>query len=216
MAAPAEECHRDWVRILQDAFALCQVAERRALEQIIVQVKPDVLVVDMALPGLSRVHGFRAIQRLSPATKIIGFTDAYAEDEGLAALKIGAKGYCARPTDAADLAKVVGAVLNGEIWASRKLVRGLVAELVSLLDSEEKSGRRVKPDPRLEHLTERQRLVADLISRGSTNKEIGGRLNISERTVKAHLTEAFRNVGVSDRLQLALLFRGHSSVLGDD
>jgi len=51
-------------------------------------------------------------------------------------------------------------------------------------------------------------MIADLISRGACNKEIANRLKISERTVKAHLTEAFRNVGVSDRLQLALLLKG--------
>jgi DNA-binding NarL/FixJ family response regulator len=72
-----------------------------------------------------------------------------------------------------------------------------------------------KPACCLASLTERQRLVADLISRGASNKEIGSRLNITERTVKAHLTETFRNVGVSGRLELALLLQRQSRASGD-
>ncbi len=101
------------------------------------------------------------------------------------------------------------AVLKGEIWAPRRLVPGLIAELVSLIANRKKEGLQPKLGPGLESLTERQRAVADLIGGGASNKEVAERLKISERTVKAHLTGAFRNLGVSDRLQLALLLQGY-------
>jgi two-component system NarL family response regulator len=206
---------RSWWRTLDSRFSVCDARDRSELEQSVIGLLPDVLVIDLALPGLRRERGLPSIQRLSPSTKIIAVTDAYSEEEGLDVLKAGAKGYCAR-IDPVNLSKAVAAVLNGEIWASRKLFRALVVEFVALAESRNKNVPRRVPDPRLEQLTERQHLVALLMSRGASNKEIGNRLNISERTVKAHLTEAFRNVGVSDRLQLALLLRGVSSSNGDD
>ena len=96
---------------------------------------------------------------------------------------------------------------NGEVWFPRNLVPGLIAELQSLLGTGEEA---LRPKAALEALTKRQRMVADLVGQGASNKEIASRLKISERTVKAHLTEAYRSAGVSDRLQLALLLRGQS------
>lgn len=215
MANPLTARHQRWVAGLQEAFAVCEVTERRALEQVMANLNPDVLVVDLALPGLRGVGGLRGIQRLSPATKIVALTDVPAEGEGVFALKAGARGYCACSIEPDDLNRVVTAVQKGEIWAPRKLVAALIAELVSHIDRRDKQGLQPNHDRRLESLTERQRVVADLISRGASNKEIGSRLNITERTVKAHLTEAFRNVGVSDRLQLALLLQGYTRAAGD-
>ena len=208
VASPVVESRRRWMQRLQEGAAICEVAERKALARIMIKLKPDVLVVDLTLPGLRRVRGLRDIQRLSPSTKIVALTDAPDESEGMFALKAGARGYCSRAIDPEHLKKAVAAVQKGEIWAPRRLVPGLVAELVSLVNSRKKGGPRLSSDPRLARLTERQRTVAGLISGGASNKEIADRLNVSERTVKAHLTGAFRNVGVSDRLQLALLFQG--------
>ena len=216
MACPLAESNQRWIRELKVAFAVCEVTDLRALEQAMASLKPDVLVVDLALPGLRRVRGLRGIQRLNPATKMVALADAPADEEGGVVLKAGATGYCACAIEPVELMKAVTAVQKGEIWASRKVVRGLIAELVALVDGLKQQGLQPKVDPRIESLTKRQRVVADLISRGASNKEIGNRLNISERTVKAHLTEAFRSVGVSDRLHLALLFQGHSRAPGDD
>ncbi len=204
IASVVVESRRRWAHKLQETFAICEVTERRALEQVTANLRPDVLVVDLSLPQLGRVRGLPHIQRLSPSTKMLALTDATAENEGIAALKAGAKGYCSRAIDPAHLKKAVQALQNGEIWVQRKLIPGLVSEMTSLMEHRQR-GRDANPD--LEGLTARQRVVADLLSRGACNKEIAAQLNITERTVKAHLTEAFRCFGVSDRLQLALLLK---------
>ena len=209
MASPQPENGRRLIGGLRESFAICEVPERRALEHVMVNLKPNVLVVDLALPGLRRVRGLRDIQRLSSSTKIVALTETLAEAEGVFALKAGARAYCAYTIGPDVLKKAVEAVQKGEIWAPRKLVPGLIAELVALIDSRDNECLPQKLGPHLGHLTHRQRVVADLICRGASNKEIGSRLNITERTVKAHLTETFRSVGVSDRLQLALLLQGH-------
>ena len=207
MASTLAESRRRCIQRLQETIAVCEVTERRALEQVMANLKPDLLVVDLALPGLRRVRGLRDVQRLSPSTKILVLTDTPTEGEGVFALKAGAKGYCARSIHPEQLRKAVAAIQKGEIWAPRKLVPGLIAELVSLHGGP--TGEALQPDSRLESLTARQRMIAELVSRGASNRDVASRLNISERTVKAHLTEAFRNVGVSDRLQLALLLNAY-------
>lgn len=201
---------------LQVAFAVCEVTERRALELVMQNLKPEVLIVDLALSGLGRVRGIREVRRFSTSTTIIAVTDLPNNDEGMLALKAGARGYCSTSISGVDVKKAIGVIAKGEIWASREIVRAMVAELVSIADSLAQQGTDVPAHSRLESLTKRQRIVAKLISSGASNKEIGNRLNISERTVKAHLTEAFRTVGVSDRLNLALLFQAHPNLSGND
>jgi DNA-binding NarL/FixJ family response regulator len=206
VASPVAENRRRWTRGLRQAFFVCDVAGRTALERAMAMFQPDVILVDLTLPGLRGVRGLRDIQRVCPSTKIVALTDASTDSEGVLALKAGVRGYCGRTIEPEHLVKAVTAVQKGEIWAPRKLVPGLLAELLSLIDSSKRKLLR-SAGARLGRLTARQRVVADLISGGASNKEIAERLKISERTVKAHLTEAFRNVGVSDRLQLALLVK---------
>jgi DNA-binding NarL/FixJ family response regulator len=210
VASALTESRRRWGQRLREGLAVCEVTERRALERIMVNLKPDVLVVDLDLPGLRRLRGLEVIQRLSPSTKILALCETPAESEGVLALKSGARGYCTRTIEPEHLKKAVTAIQQGEIWATRKLVPGLIAELRSLIARRKQRGLRPKADSTLECLTDRQRMVAVLISKGASNKEIATRLKISERTVKAHLTGAFRNVGVSDRLRLALLLQRQS------
>jgi len=100
----------------------------------------------------------------------------------------------------------VDAVERGEIWIQRKLVDALLATLTTMRKS---VPRETLFGGRLTTLTPRERQVGELITRGASNKEIASQLNISERTVKAHLTEMFRDLRVSDRLQLALTLSAH-------
>ena len=204
IASPVAETRKRWSLLLRGTFAVCEVAELRALEQVAANLKPSILILDLTLLGPGRVRGLEHIQGLSPTTKTLVLADNPGDGEGICALKAGAKGYYTRTIDPTHLRKAVEAVQKGEIWVQRKLIPGLVAGLISLTETRQK-GSSGETDRRLKCLTLRQRGVADLIARGASNKEIASQLNVSERTVKAHLTEMFRNTGVSDRLQLALL-----------
>jgi DNA-binding NarL/FixJ family response regulator len=196
-----------WIERLGKDLAVTEVTERKSLDHVVATLRPAVLVVDLALPGLRGVRGLARVQRLSPSTKIVALTAAPDEREGLLALTAGARGYCERTIDPESLGKAVATVQKGEIWAPRRLVPTLVSELVTLIGSRKRTRRWSSAEHRLRSLTRQQRSVADLISRGASNKEVATRLRITERTVKAHLTEAFRRAGVSDRLQLALLLK---------
>ena len=203
VASAVTEKRRRWEQRLQDAYAICEVGERRALEQIMRHLKPHVLLLDLCLPGLAGVRHLARIQRLSPRTKIIALAPRAEDREGVSALEAGARGYYSREIEPGQLRKAVEGVEAGEIWIQRRLVTALLDTLRSMKRPLRRHASRGAS--RLQGLTPREYQVAELITTGARNKEIARRLNITERTVKAHLTELFRNLNVSDRLQLVVL-----------
>ncbi|MCB5196782.1 response regulator transcription factor [Deefgea salmonis] len=120
------------------------------------------------------------------------------DEEGYAVLLAGAAAYCHAAAPKELLQQVISAVISGEIWAGRSLVLRLL-NAVNRLPA--------KPDPLLV-LSDREREVAHAAARGQSNKEIARALNITERTVKAHLSACFEKLGVSDRVQLTLRVNG--------
>jgi DNA-binding NarL/FixJ family response regulator len=193
---------------LERAYSVHEVAERGELERSMVNRRPAALLLDLALPTLGGPDGVAAIQKLRSATKIIALTAAPDEREGIAVLKAGARGYCDRDIDGLLLEKATDVVLKGEIWIGRKLIPHLLEEL-TVLTEQRRQDAPGKSDDRLERVTPRERQIVDLLSAGASNKEIAKRLNVTERTVKAHLTAIFRKLGLAGRLQLALFALEH-------
>lgn len=203
VASAVAERRKRWEVRLQESFALCEVAERRALEQIVRHLEPDILLLDLCLPGLGGVRQISRIQPLSPRTKIIVLSSKPDDREALTALELGARGYYSQDIDAGQLRKAVEGVQAGEVWIQRRLVTVLLEALRSMKRPPRKSSVGVASP--LTSLTPREYQVAELITAGARNKEIARQLNITERTVKAHLTELFRTFRVTDRLRLAVL-----------
>src|SRR4051812_28161664 len=107
IASPYSETCGRWSNTLQEAFAVCLVSEADALEQITANLKPSILVLDLALPGFGKIKGLATIQHSSPVTKTLVLTDAPTNTEGIAALKAGAKGYYTRSIEPVLLKKAV-------------------------------------------------------------------------------------------------------------
>jgi len=184
------------------------VADRIALDQSVEKLRPSVLLLDANLPRRRGVRNLVTIERLGRLTKLLLFSKTFDERDGIAALKVGVKGYLSRNIRPALLSRAVEKVLGGEIWVGRRLIPSLIKELVEL----EQRQTQVSPatDDGFFPVTLRQLEIARLVRDGASNKEIADKLNISEKTVKAHLTAVFRKLGVSSRFQLALLLIGHS------
>ncbi len=132
----------------------------------------------------------------------------WTEDKQIYALVVGCYGYCEAGAANEFLAKAVRSVLQGYLWIPRHLaprIIGMLARLHPAVNETEK----VRADLRqnIELLTQRERDVANMLGEGLSNKLIASMLNISERTVKAHLTSIFHKLDVQDRLQLALLIK---------
>jgi two-component system NarL family response regulator len=186
-------------------LAIPVVTSRPALEHAVVSVRPDVLFLDLGLPGLGGVGGLARILRLSPATRVILLTRSPNETQAVFALLAGARGYCHREMSPLLYRKAAAVVLRGEVWIGRRVILRLLERLAALTRRRGRSG---QPDP-FHELAPREIEIAELIGGGASNKEIAARLSITESTVKAHLTSVFRKLGVPDRLRLALFMTEH-------
>jgi len=119
------------------------------------------------------------------------------EAEAFAMLAAGASGYCHLLAAGAQLRQIALVVENGGMWLGPDLMRRMVRLSLRTSPATSNTGA-------MSTLTEREREVSEQVARGASNREIATLLNVSERTVKAHLTAAFAKLGVRDRVQLAL------------
>ena len=186
---------------LKGACSMHEVSRWESLDRTISRLNPGVVLLDTELLYSNGVTDLSIIRRISRKARVILLSPSPNDEEGIAGLKAGARGYCERGIGAALLRKAVDRVREGEIWAERRLIPLLVGQC---LTPEELSGSALRSDRRLTLLTPREREIARLIGAGATNRDIARRLLVSEGTVKAHLTAIFRKLGFSDRLQLGV------------
>ena len=123
------------------------------------------------------------------------------DEDALAAFATGARGYCNSHTNSRVLKLIVSVIQDGGLWIGESLMQRLVLGVGKTLDSKVPVKR---ADQIMSSLTHREREVAETIAGGASNKEVARLLQISERTVKAHLTTIFNKLEVRDRLQLTI------------
>lgn len=187
---------------IRQAFDIQRAVEWITLKTMIADLKPSLLLLHLGLPRLGGVGALSIIQYLSPLTNTIALTDISNDSEAIYALKGGAKGYCNTKISPSLLVKAVNSVERGEIWVGHSVIGRLIEELSFLSELNHTSPNQL--DGQIDLLTQRENEIANLIGTGLCNKEIAVKLNITERTVKAHLSAIFQKLKVSDRLQLAL------------
>ncbi len=129
----------------------------------------------------------------------------WPEDKQIKALVNGAAGYCELNGQPEMLLTAVSSITKGDIWIKRHLVANIIGTLVQMKTATPEPLLQENAVHRLQTLSAREYEVAQMIQQGDTNKNIANKLNISERTVKAHLTSIFKKMNVPDRLHLALL-----------
>jgi NarL family two-component system response regulator LiaR len=152
-----------------------------------------VILMDLVMPGLDGVGAMRALRETLPETRVIVLTSFSEDDRLLPAIQAGAAGYLLKDAQPAELARAVRAAHAGEAL----LDPAVAARLVDAI-AEDSRG---EPS---ERLTPREREVLGLIAQGRPNKLIARELEISEKTVKAHVGRVLEKLGVSDRTQAAL------------
>jgi DNA-binding NarL/FixJ family response regulator len=164
--------------------------------QIVKDVGPDVLLLDIQLPG-GGIEAAQMISTLASHTKIIILTASENEDDVSAALEAGACGYILKGISGRDLVRTVRAVQNGDTYVTPSLAARML-----------KSIHRRPASPKAEKtvfvLTPREEDILDCVAIGQTNKEIAINLNISEKTVKHYMTTIMHKLQVRNRVEAAL------------
>ena len=167
------------------------------------QLQPDVALVDLSMPGIGGIACIGQIAAESPRTRIIVLTATSDSDELLAALKAGAHGYVLKGVSAPELRNLVRRVAAGESYVPPSLAGHLLREFTQ-----------VRVAPPGEALTPREDEVLGLLAQGLTNREIGGRLHLAEKTVKHHVTQILTKLHVRSRTEAALLAQRRGTRLG--
>jgi len=155
---------------------------------------PDILLLDIAMPEQDGIETARRVSAACPVVKIMMLTVSENEDDLLNALKAGARGYVLKGVSARELASAVRAVAVGEVYISPVLASGILFEMTRL----------DQPDP-INDLTEREREILRLVGEGLTNREIGERLHLAEKTIKHYMTNVLQKLHVRSRVEAALL-----------
>jgi DNA-binding NarL/FixJ family response regulator len=177
-----------------------------ALSERITARAPAAVLLDSELLEKPLERQVGEIVNLAGAARVIVLTPVFVEDEEIALLKAGAKGCCRRGVDPESLQQVLSVTSNGGVWVTRSLLPRLVSELRKYVDAHRKPAETPAHDA-LAELTQREREIVRLIVEGASNKEVASSLNISERTVKGHLSNVFQKLGVADRLKLMIYVR---------
>jgi len=171
------------------------------------ELEPDILLLDLLMPRLPGLEAMRAIMTKSPRVKIVLLTSTITQQQIIEALQIGARGIVLKDSVAGDLSQALRAVLGGDYWIGGERVANLVKALQQLTAQVAAA-----PDRKTYGLTPRELEVVTCIVEGCSNRDIAKQFNISEETVKRHLSNVFDKTGVSTRLELALFTIAHKLV----
>jgi DNA-binding NarL/FixJ family response regulator len=169
------------------------------------QHEPDILLLDLKMPGLDGLATLQRIQTARGKTRVIVLTASDDKNEFVQAMKLGTSGIVLKQTATDMLIKSIRKVHAGEIWLDSHTTAAVIRQFVANEDipqmpSPVNSTRERERSP----LSQREREIVALVAQGFKNKEMAEKMFISEQTVKNHLHNIFDKLGVSDRLELAL------------
>lgn len=160
------------------------------------ELHPDVILMDLTLPGMNGIEATQAIKEKLPDTKVIMLTSHDRDEDVFAALGAGANGYCLKDIGSEQLAMAIRAVNSGVAWLDRSIAQRVLKASVSSMPVK-------KPDTECP-LSDREVEVLALVVDGLTNQEIANRLFLSADTVKSHMRHIMEKLAVSDRTQAAV------------
>jgi DNA-binding NarL/FixJ family response regulator len=169
--------------------------------------RPDVVLMDIRMPQLDGITATAAVRDLAGPPQVIVLTTFQADAQVVAALRAGASGFLVKDTPPAEIIGAVRLVAAGDAIVSPSVTR----TLLSHFGDAEASERHRAAAGRLAALTEREREVAAAVGEGATNAEIAASLFMSEATVKAHVSRLLTKLGVTNRVQVAIVVHDASS-----
>jgi DNA-binding NarL/FixJ family response regulator len=174
--------------------------------QLAQDLMPDLIMLDVSMGG-GGINAARAIAAACPIVKIAMLTVSEDEDDVLAALKVGARGYVLKGVSGPELVRIVRSINAGEPYVTPSLAASLLGELREQTNVDEDTA----PDP-LSELTKRERQILEQVATGRSNKEIADHLFLSEKTVKHYMTNILQKLQVRNRVEAALLAQKRAAI----
>lgn len=195
---------RKLLELDENIEVMTEVGDGQGAINIARKAKPDVILMDVNMPGTDGIVATKVIKREYPSIKIIALT-IYEDEEVVEMVRAGVSAYVLKDVAGSELVDTIHRVMQGEIVIHPRVANRLVREL-NRSDSKKNEVR----------LTKREKDVLDLLVKGNTNKEMADSMFISEKTVKNHLTSIFRKLGVKDRTQAAVYALKHNIVVDEE
>jgi DNA-binding NarL/FixJ family response regulator len=180
---------RALLRTLDDVAIVGEAADGREALRLIATQHPDVVLMDIMMPGLNGLDAAARIGRAFPRTRVVILSMNSDEDSVLKALRAGAAAYLVKTADPVELELAIRAVARGERFLSAAVSAHVVAACLGRVDKEQTS---------LDRLTPRQREVLQLIAEGQTTKAIAAQLAISAKTAEAYRSELMKALDIHD------------------
>lgn len=181
-----------------DLEVIAQAASGEEAVELARRLRPEVALLDVTMPGMGGIDAAARIAAAVPGIRIVMLTVSEDKDNLLAALKAGAHGYVLKGASASELRDIVRSVAAGEAFVTPALATRLLVEF----------SRPRERDP-LSELTQREVDVLELVSLGSTNREIAERLHLAEKTVKHYVTCILQKLHARSRTEAALIAVQH-------
>ena len=171
------------------------------------QHRPDVVLLDLNMPGLSGIETLQLLQQDLPDTAVIMLTVSEDVDELTRALREGACGYLLKNMEADALATMIRRAAEGESVIAESMTQRLIAQMRTPVRAEEAApptSLEPRSSPASPVLTPRERDIVRILARGASNKDIARELDLAESTVKIHVRNVLRKLNLSSRVQIAI------------
>jgi NarL family two-component system response regulator LiaR len=179
---------RDGIEVVGDA------GDGEAAVTAVERLHPDVVLMDLVMPGLSGVEAIERIHERSPETRVVVLTSFASDDQVIPAVQAGAAAYLLKDVEPTGLEAAIRLVHQGEALLDPQITARVMEEVAHPAATGD-----------LASLTPREREVLGLLARGLSNRELADTLVVSEKTVKTHVSNILMKLGVHDRTQAALL-----------
>ena len=185
----------------EDIDIVGEVGDGEAVIASVEQCEPDVVLLDLRMPGMDGLTALQRLRKMNRKTKVLVLTASEDKNEFVEAMKLGCSGIVLKQTAAELVVKSIRKVHSGEIWLDSHTTAAVMRQFASPHEPGAPGGVRSRDRS---PLSQREREIVGLVAQGYKNKEMAEKMFISEQTVKNHLHNIFDKLGVSDRLELAL------------
>lgn len=162
--------------------------------QLAISLRPDVVLMNLMMPGMDGIEATRLIKKSAPEVKIIIFSGVNTQDSVVPALNAGAMGYILKDASEPDLLQAVRQVARGEAWLHPQVVQHLIKQVQVVEEQEDL----------IKRLTDRELSVLKLMAQGNTNQEIARLMVVSTATVHSHVGRILSKLEVSSRTQAVI------------